>query len=467
MPTQPINFIRGDAVDSDTDYKDALPVNMMAIMRDTFGYAGYMLQYPGLKDCRRASGVDRGGIFDSRRKRHYRVSGQKLIEVNGGVTDLGAITGTDQAQFAYSFNNLAVVAGGKMWLYSPSGGFRQITDPDLGNPIDICWVDQYFFMTDGENLFHTQIDDESKIRPTDFATSEFSPDPTYGVEKTVDNRVMVFNRYSCEFFQNTAKEDFAFSRLNGYTLEIGIVGTDAKAPMQDGFICVGNRKEEAVSVWLLSGTRAKNLATRQIEKVIGQYNDNELRNVKVETLEREGYQYAIIHLPNETILLNFTVATGAGVGNAWSTLKSDVQGETQYRAHNGVFDANHGRWIYGDKFSNRLGELDDTTGTHYGQLTEWELYTPFYPVESASIDEVEIKNIPGFNQADDATIAVSFTYDGYQYGKEKFLKYGKPLHYGDRFIGRRFGYVREYFGMKLRGANTSRIALGAGVFKYG
>lgn len=469
MPNQIMNFIKGDKVGSETDYRDALPVNMTAVNREILSAQGYMLQYPGLTMHGTGEGVDRGGIWDSRRNYHYRVSGQSLIKVepDGLTVVLGEIPGTDTVQFAYSFNNLAVVADGRLFMHNPSDGFRQITDSDLGSPIDICWIDQYFLMTDGENLFHTDIADETMIDGLDFATSEFSPDPTYGVDKTVDNRVIVFNRYSCEFFQNDASENFAFSRLNGYTLETGIVGTHAKAKMNDAFYCVGNRKEEAVSVYVISAGSSTKIATREIEKIIGQYKETELRNVVVETREEDGYQHVIIHLPNTTLLFNQGVAKTAGLDNAWSIIKSDVLGDREYRGIYGVFDNNLGKWVYGDKQGPSIGIFDETVATQYGEIAEWLLFTPYYPIESASIDEFEAQTIPGFTMTNDATLAVSFTYDGVTYGNERFLQYGSRGQYGTRLIARRLGYVREYVSFKLRGASRSRMAIGTGVFVYG
>ena len=45
-----------------------------------------------------------------------------------------------------------------------------------------------------------------------FATAEFMPDDSLGVAKTQDNKVAVFGRYTIEYFQNVATENFAFQR---------------------------------------------------------------------------------------------------------------------------------------------------------------------------------------------------------------------------------------------------------------
>ena len=41
MPSIP--FIKGDKVDDSTDFRDALPVNYYAVLRDIYGEKGYML----------------------------------------------------------------------------------------------------------------------------------------------------------------------------------------------------------------------------------------------------------------------------------------------------------------------------------------------------------------------------------------------------------------------------------------
>lgn len=212
MPELTLNFIKGDEHGSETEYRDALPVNMYAVERPVFGSQGYMCQEPGItefvtdSDSKLFLGIDRGGIWNSRFERHYRVSGQSLIQLNsnGTVTRLGEITGSDNAKMAYSFNNLAIVADKKLYMYNPDDGLRQITDEDVGEPEDVEWIDQYFMLTDGKNLYHTSIVDETTIDPSEFATSEFSPDGTTGLGKTVDNFFVAFNRYTTEFLGTLA-----------------------------------------------------------------------------------------------------------------------------------------------------------------------------------------------------------------------------------------------------------------------
>ena len=75
MPS--ISFVKGDKVDDNTDYRDALAVNYYAVLRPIYGEEGYMLNYYGLTDFATGQGISRGSIWVARPglEGQYRVSG--------------------------------------------------------------------------------------------------------------------------------------------------------------------------------------------------------------------------------------------------------------------------------------------------------------------------------------------------------------------------------------------------------
>ena len=136
-----ISLLRGDKVDNNTDYRDSLPVNYYAVLRDIYGIKGYFLNFYGLTSVGNGQGKSRGSIWVARPtfEGHYRVSGTSLIKIesNGSITVLGDIPGSDQVSLTYSLNNLAIVADKRLYYYNPTDGLRQITDADIGDIIDI------------------------------------------------------------------------------------------------------------------------------------------------------------------------------------------------------------------------------------------------------------------------------------------------------------------------------------------
>lgn len=470
MPKIPVTLIKGDKVNSLTDYRDALPINMYAVQKEILGAKGYMRSYPGLTSFGTGLGIDRGAVYNERLNIHFRVSGTKLVSVSStGVVDvLGTISGTSQCRLMsfYSFNTQAIIADEKMFLYDTVGGFREVIDADLGNPIDGVWVDGYYLLTDGEYIYHTNLTDEEAIDPLKFATAEFMPDPSLGVAKTRDNKVIVFGRYTTEYFSNDASANFAFTRIAVRAQKIGIVATHAKCEIKGDFYITGGGKEETLSIYKTSDGVISKASTIEVDKILAKYTEPELVDMRMETYTEDGITFVLVHLPNEVLCLNETVSKAIGLQNAWSILKTDTIGDSPYKAINGVFDTRSALWVYGDKFDSHIGKLDKSVATYYGFKVEWILFTPFLNLDGCSIDEVEIAVIPGFNVIDDASIAVSITNNGLTYSREYWLNYGEPLDYGKRFIIRRLGYVRNYAGFKFRGISTSKTAFGLMMVEY-
>ncbi len=379
------------------------------------------------------------------------------------MTTLGTIPGKLQAAMPYSFNTQCVIANGNMYLYSPDDGFEQVTDSDIGYPIDCVWVDGYYFLTDGEYIYHSDIDDETSIDPLKFATAEFMPDKSLGLSKTQDNKVMVWGRYSLEYFVDVAQDNFAFRRVETRAQKIGIVATHAKCESGGNWYITGGRKGDAVGVYAISVGSAAKVSTREIDKILALYTEPDLSDMRMESRTEDDITFILVHLPGYTLCFNESIAKVFGTGAAWTILKTDIQGNETYRAINGVFDARIAKFIYGDKRDDRIGELDNTVFTHYGDNIEWLLYTPLLKLETASIDQIEIETIPGNVSDQDATVAISQTSDGLTYSQEWWKLYGN----NQNFTIYRVGYVADWVGYKLRGATKSRMAFAGLKLTYG
>jgi len=465
MAEMAIDLLKGDKVGSEVDYRDYLPENMIAIMKPIHNAAGYMLQHQGLTKYGDGFGIDRGGIWNRREEDHYRVSGGSFVTLGstGIPTVIGAISGTKTASLPYSFNTQGIITDGKFWLYSPLSGLNEVTDPDLGIPIDGVWVDGYYFLTDGDFVYHTDLANETAIDPLKFATAEFMPDKSLGVGKTPDNKVMVFGRETIEYFKNQANLNFAFTRIDTRAIKSGIVGTHCKVEIKDKWYILGGSKDEAISVHVVGVGSVQQVASREVDKIISQYAEIDLADVVLEARKEHAYSFLVVHLPNETLLLNITLMEKMGTEQAWSIIKSDVNGNTQWRAKHGVYEPRLGRWVYGDKQDKTIGLLDETVSTHYGNVVEWVLNTPFIHLETMSIDELEI---PGFTVTKDATVAISLTTNGVIPSQEHWLDYGGPSKYNARFIAYMLGYVDDWFAIKLRGASRSRMAFSKATLKF-
>lgn len=453
MPTIPIPIICGDKTKPDADYFDALPVNMIAVQRDVLGSQGYLISHDGIDWLATGQGIDRGALYNERMGKHLRVSGQKLVNVAGASASIvGDIPGADLVSMDYSFNSTGIVADGRMFLYSGTA-LTEVTDPDLGSPISMCWIDGYYFLTDGENLYHTDITNEASIDPLKFATSELSPDPTLAVGRTQDNLVIVFNRYTTEYFINEANEQFAFSRLNQKAVSVGIVGTHCWCEMGGDIYILGGPKHAQVSLMILGAGQAVAVSTRSVDKIIASYAEAQLSRCKIECRVEHGDELIYVHLPTQTLCFNNAIAKKFGINSAWSYLKS---GQNQWRCINGVRDPLQNKWVYGDKIDGRIGALNSESASQYAEAVHSEFYTPLVPIESLSINSVEINTIPGFPPTTES-LFVSTTRDGNYYSSEWSKEVTVNANYNQRYIVRRLGYVRKNIGFKFRSLNKGKL----------
>jgi hypothetical protein len=460
-------IMRGDYVSDETDYRDALPVNYTVVVKEVRGAKGYLLSHPGLIQHSTGEGKDRAGYWNERQGRHYRVSGNELISLaaNGDTTFLGAISGANKASMAHSFNNQSIVVDGKWYLYNGTT-LTQITDSDLGVPIDHVWIDSYFFFTDGENIYHSLITDETQIDPLQFATSEYSPDPTLGVAKTADDLVIVFDRYTTAYFINQATDNFAFSFLKSKTVKCGIVATHCKVELEETFFIIGSGRNESLSIFAIDVGTYTSIASREIDKILATYTDADLFDASLESRIVERDRFIIANLPNHTLLFNMTVAEQYGKDQAWTIVKSGIEDDTPWRGINGVFDPRVG-WIYGDRVTDDIGFLDNGIATQYGNQVENILYTPFITLEEMSINEVEFSILPGHQaMSSPVTSFISLSYNGVTYGTEYTQTTSTQHDYDLRLIYFQLGYVRQFVSIKLRTVSGERLAISRCMVDY-
>lgn len=463
MPVMQIGLIKGDSVDNNTEYRDSLPVNMFVIPRDVLETNGYLINWYGISEYATGQGVDRGAIWVSAEglTGHYRVSGTFLIKVNtdSTVTVIGAISGSDEVSMAYSFNNLAIVADDKLYYYNPTDGLRQIIDPDIGDPIDITWVDGYFFLTDGKDIYHSDILDEEQFQPLEFGNAQTSPDPSQGVGRNEDNEVIVFGSFTTEPFTNVGTENFAFRRITQKSLNIGIMGTHCKAEMNGKWYVIGRRKESAPSFHVVSLGSESSISTRETDKIIAHYTEDDFTNATVDAMIRDNMKLVIFNLPNHTLMFNETIAEQMGLDNAWTILKSDLVGDLTYRAKNPILDPDSAKWIVGDKKDSMIGELDQSICTHYSDIVEWIIDTPFINLEGKIVHQLMLETLPGISPDEDATVALSVTRNGRHHVPEHWVDMGANYDYDQRFIVRQpFGFIRHYISIRFRGASRSRMS---------
>jgi ATP-binding cassette subfamily F protein 3 len=87
------------------------------------------------------------------------------------------------------------------------------------------------------------------------------------------------NRYTIEVFDNTGSTGFPFQRISGAQIQKGTVGTFACCVYMDAIAFIGGGRNESPGIYVGANGNAQKISTREIEEVLQEYTEAELRTV--------------------------------------------------------------------------------------------------------------------------------------------------------------------------------------------
>ncbi len=452
-----VPILNGVYTDVGANYRTSYPRNMVPVPKDNGISKGFLRVADGITQfgSNTLAGKDRGGI--NWNGVCYRVIGTKLvkIEASGAVSSLADISGTDRVSFDYSFDRLIIAANGKLYYYN--GTLKHVSDVDLGVVNDVLWVDGYTMTTDGSYLVVTELTNPAAVDPLKYGSSEADPDKVIGLIK-FRNEVYAANRYTIEVMNNIGGINFPFARNEGAMVNKGIIGKDAKCLFADAIAFVGSGKNEPCSVYLTTGGSATKIATAEIETLLAAYTEAELSGVIVESKSDRVHQHLYIHLPNETLV--YDIAASLSMQEpVWFVLSSDVTTYGAYRARNFVWCYN--KWIVGDLYDSRVGYIDESVATQYGEVVGHQFDTTILYAEGsgAILHEMELVGLPGRAAlGENPTISASYTHDGLTWSQEKTIAMGRQGQTNKRLVWVKCGAFRHWRSVRFKFAHSSIIS---------
>ena len=453
-----VPILNGIYTNTAGDFRVEYPRNMVPVVLETGISKGYFRPADGIVGLGNGPGIDRGAIEWNNVL--YRVMGTKLVSISSTnvVTVIGDVGGTGQVTFDYSFDYLAIASGGNLFLYRPSTGLQQVTDPDLSTVVDVVWVDGYFMTTDGQYLIVTELNDPFSVNPLKYGSSEADPDPVVALLK-VRNEVYALNRHTIEVFDNVGGSLFPFQRVEGAQVQRGAIGTYACCVFMESIAFLGGGRNEAPAMWLISGSNAEKISTREVDLILAEFTEAQLSTVLVEARVDKGYRHLYVHLPDRTLVFD-GAATAAAGAPVWFTLTSSIVGSSQYRAKNLVWVYN--RWNVGDPKSTAFGYLSDTLSSHWGDLNGWEFSTIIFYNESRGLifHELELVALTGNSIfGSDPSIWTSHTEDGLTWSQERVCKAGVTGVRGKRLSWLQQGRMRQWRAQKFRGTSDAQLSV--------
>jgi hypothetical protein len=451
-----IPILNGIYADNTPELRTSYPVNMVPVPKKSGISNGFLRPGDGIVANGTGPGIDRGGI--NWNGICYRVMGTKLVTVgsNGAVTTLGDVGGpvNSLVTMDYSFDRLAIASGGRLYYWN--GVLTQVTDPDLGVVLDFCWVDGYFMTTDGANLIVTELNDPLQVNPLKYGSSEVDPDPVVALIK-LRNEVYALNRNTIEVFNNVGGNLFPFARIDGAQIQKGVIGTHACCIYVDRIAFLGGGRNEAPSIYIAASATIQKLSTQEIDNLLLQYTESQLRSVQFEARNDKNHQHLYVHLPDRTVVYDASASEALGEP-VWFTLSTSVSEFSQYRARNMVWI--YDKWLVGDPQSNAIGYLVQDTGHHWGQQVRWEFGTLIIYNESngAIFNELELVSLTGsIAIGKNPQISTSYSINGKSWSQDKSIAVG-TIGSNKRITWFQQGHMRNWRIQRFRGDSDAHVS---------
>lgn len=453
-----IPILNGVYTDEGPDFRTSYPRNMVPVPKQQGISAGYLRPAEGIVHYASGPGVCRGGI--NWNGACYRVLGNVLVRIDafGTVTTLGLVSGTEPVTFSYSFDRLAVAAGGSLY-YTTGDAPVRVTDPDLGAARTVLWIDGYFMTTDGTSLVVADLADPTSVNPLRYGSSEADPDPIMALFKARAGEVYAVNRYTIELMNNVGGNLFPFARNEGGQINRGALGTHCAAMFGDLIAFLGGGRGEPPAIWLGANGSTQKLSTGEIDTLLLEYPEHKLADAVMEVRTLKNHQLIYLHLPDRTLVYD-GAASAALQEPVWFTVDSGLSEPAQYRARHFVWC--YDRWLCGDPTSGVLGMLDDTVSTHYGEAIGWEFGTSIVYNEGrgAIFHELELVALPGrVALGADPIIWTSYSLDGETWSQERACRAGRQGERSKRLVWFAQGSMRTWRVQRFRGTSDAHIAL--------
>lgn len=453
-----IPILNGIYTDNTPELRTAYPVNLVPVPKQSGISSEFLRPGDGIVQNGTGVGIDRGGV--NWQGSLYRVMGTKLVLINsaGTVTTLGDVGGpiSELVTFDYSFDQLAIASGGRLYYWDGST-LTQVTDPDLGVVLDVCWVDGYFMTTDGEFLIVTELSDPTQVNPLKYGSSEVDPDPVVALLK-LRNEVYALNRNTIEVFDNVGGDLFPFARIDGAQIQKGVIGTQGCCVFIERIAFLGGGRNEAPSIYVGASAVAEKISTQEIDNLLLEYTEAQLALVKLEARNDKNHQHLYVHLPDRTIVFD-SQASAAMQTPVWFTLTTALTGFAQYRARNMVWV--YDKWMVGDPQSSNIGYFVQDTGHHWGERVRWEFGTLIVYNEGngAIFNELELVSLTGsVALGTNPFISTSYSLDGRSYSQDKFIAVGTIGNTRKRLAWFQQGHMRNWRIQRFRGDSDAHVS---------
>ena len=327
----------------------------------------------------------------------YFVSGDTLWRLNRTVDALGAenftldnlgtITGMGRVSMDDSGTQLVIVVPGTAtaYVYSISGGFAQITDPDfIPSPATIVnsvvFISGIFvFSADQAIVFESDVNDATSYDAANFFIYGNAKNEVVGLH-SYNDQLFVFSSENSSAYAPTNLGELGslFTSIEGYDFTKGLASQFAVYNFGSTFVMMGQGFNETPKIYMFNGNEFEPISTTSIEFFLETYTDTELLDTFGFNYTFRGETFAVFSLKNNTFKYCLKASNISGK-KIWVEDRSEnLANKSRWRVNQLV--TAYDRLICSDSESGIIGELSESSTSDYGELIRYDFSVP--PISS-------------------------------------------------------------------------------------
>jgi len=410
-----------------------------------------------------SGGAGRGWIIH--KDELYSIHGTTLYKISSSavVTNLGTVAGTSRCSLAENGESIAIVVpDGNSYFYDTTAGLVQITDVvfvGFGQVTSVIEKDFYFIFTTDTLFFNSSLASVNKgqdFNALDFGSAEVSTDKILRAF-TVRDELVIIGTSTIEIFQNVGGADFPFQRIEGAHVSKGMCARFGIVEYDNGYVYLGNSKDELPSIWRGTSSSAVKISTDAIDNKIQSFTKAEIEDVFTWTYSMDGYFYAGWTVPTTTFIYDGTASANSG-RPIWHERQTS---SSRWRV-NDVINV-YGKVLVQDNTTGKIGQISSTTYTEYGSSITRDLISQYIehsgkPVFNYKL-ELHIEQATTTDNLASPTVELLISDDGgrsfVSMGTQSLGKVGETAR---RVVWRRLGHFRQTRIYKLTTAAPVKLS---------
>ncbi len=281
-------------------------INLFAVFDEQGKEVAALYGTPGLELFATAGTGPIRGNFTSSNGRCFKVSGDKLYELDsvGTATSRGTLnTSSGNLTIEENTTQLAICDGDDLYILTyATNVFAAVSDVDFPSAGTATYIDGYFVVNknDSGRFYISAINNGLSWDALDFATAESSPDELLRVIRVL-GQLWLFGSKTTEIWTNTGDAAFPFQKIAGVVMEKGIMAPHTAVSFGGSVQWVGQDANGNAVVYRAKGSNPTPVSTEAVSLAIGRATDK--ANMKAFSYQQDGHDYYVL--------------TGGGLETSW------------------------------------------------------------------------------------------------------------------------------------------------------